>query len=262
MRSVDRTGTTRWSLSPTGRTLQEDGSLSFPRSSGIPELGCLPELIAEGGPLSDKSGKSLNTAIGVRNDDPKGAHGFMDMLHRRSAAAAAETARLLAERLPDGHVLDLGGGHGRYAFEMLEAGLRATLFDQPVCIEYATERYGDRFPVIAGDFHQDDLGGPYDAVLGSNIVHGLGEAEIRALQARLRSVIRPGGMLVWKDMFLDDTGIGPSDAALFGLSMLIFTQNGRSYSVAEMGDWLFDAGFERLEHIRVADQHFSLLIAQ
>ncbi len=261
IRQEDEAGETRWSLSTSGRTLHENGALSFPRSSGIPELGRLPGVLESGGPVPDASGRSLNTSIGVRADDREGSHQFMDMLHRRSDHAATESARLIAGRLEAGHVLDLGGGHGRYAHELIQQGFTATLFDQPVCVEYAEERYRDSMGFLGGDFHTDDLGGPYDAVLGSNIVHGLGEPAIRALQDRLREVIRPGGLLVWKDMFLDDTGVGPTDAAIFGLSMLLYTQEGRSYSVGEMSRWLKASGFPTVEHIRVPNLHFSLLIA-
>ncbi len=261
IRQEDSKGESLWSLSTSGRALHHSGALSFFRSTGIPELGRLPEVLEQGGPVPDASGRSLNTSIGVRADDREGSHRFMDMLHRRSELAAAESARLIAGRLETGHVLDLGGGHGRYAHELIAQGFAATLFDQPVCVEYAANQYPEGMNFLAGDFHSDDLGGPYDAVLGSNIVHGLGESAIRALQDRLRKVIQPGGLLVWKDMFLDDTGVGPTDAAIFGVSMLMYTQEGRSYSVGEMSRWLKASGFPTVEHIRVPNLHFSLLIA-
>ena len=256
-------GNTQWSLSATARDLHGQGSLSIPRSTGISELGRLPDVLTEGGPVRDDQGQRRATAIGVDPDNPEGARMFMNMLYRRSAVAAGETARLLAARLPQGgRALDLGGGHGRYGEELSRHGFEVTLFDQPVCVEVARERYGDSQHYLAGDFMVDDLGGPYDLVLGSNIVHGLSDTDLAHLHPRLREVIRPGGLLVWKDMFLDDTAIGPESAAVFGIVMLMYTQGGRSYSVEEMGRVLASAGFESLHHVLVADQRFSLVIGQ
>jgi len=261
IRHEGETGNPQWSLSATARELLAQGCLTIPRSTGIAELSRLTDVLKEGGPVRDDEGQRRATAIGVDPDNPEGARMFMNMLYRRSAVAAGETARLLAARLPQGgRALDLGGGHGRYGEELAQKGFEVTLFDQPVCVEVARERYGDSQRYIAGDFMVDDLGGPYDLVLGSNIVHGLSDPDLAHLHPRLREVIRPGGLLVWKDMFLDDTAIGPESAAVFGIMMLMYTEGGRSYSVQEMERILASAGFESLQHVLVADQRFSLVI--
>jgi len=255
-------GATRWSMSATARTLHASGALSMTRGTGVPELGRLPDVLENGGPVPGDDGERRATNIGVDPNNPERARVFMDMLYRRSEVAAAETARLLADRMPGGRALDLGGGHGRYGEELARHGFEVTLFDQAVCVDVARERYGDSQHYIAGDFMVDDLGGPYDLVLGSNIVHGLSDADLAHLHPRLREVIRPGGLLAWKDMFLDDTGVGPESAAVFGIIMLMFTQGGRSYSVAEMGRILASAGFASFDHVLVTDQRFSLLIGR
>ena len=113
-----------------------------------------------------------------------------------------------------------------------------------------------------GDFMVDDLGGPYGATILSNIIHGMSPAEIPALFTRLAQVIEPGGLIVIKDMFIDDTGVGPEVGVFFGLMMLMYTDGGQSYQVPTVSDWLEESGFARIQHVQVTDQSFSLVTAR
>ena len=157
-------------------------------------------------------------------------------------------------------MLDLGGGHGRYAHELVQRGLRATLYDRPVCVDLARERYGDTLGYRVGDFLGDDLGGPYDAALLSNIVHGLGTEEVAGLFRSLHSSLASGGLLALKDMFLDDLGAWPAPAAFFGLSMQLYTREGRSWTVGEVREAAIPAGFREPEAVVDADLGHTLLL--
>ncbi len=258
--SHPRATDTAWALSQTAREMWSRGELDF-RSDGrsLEELSRLDGLLRDGGPIRDRAGNSRVSTGGVRASDPEGSRRFMEMLYRRSADSAAETARVLSPMLPPGAaVLDLGGGHGRYAEVFRGFGARVTIFDLPLCISLAAERHGDAFELIAGDFHTDPVGGPYDLVFLSNIVHGLSEEELRALLPRLRAAVRPGGMLVFKDMFL--AASGPENAACFGVMMLMYTAGGRSYAVDWLRPRLVEAGFPRVA--QSLQTSFSLLIAR
>jgi hypothetical protein len=230
-----------WSLSTTGRRLYEEGALARAGLLGsLQDLSRLDELLETGEPIR-------KTDVGVNQDDPDGVRVFMDMLYRRSATSAYETARWIDERLGrKGHVLDLGGGHGRYAMALVERGMDATLFDLPMIVDLASERFGDTLRYRKGNFFEDDLGGPYDAALLSNIVHGLGPAENVALLSSLRKSLATGGLLVIKDMFLEDTGIHPDPAVYFALTMLNYTRSGNSYTFAETRQWCEQTHFEPL----------------
>src|SRR5260221_10918782 len=103
-------------------------------------------------------------------------------LHRRSETGASEAARLIVDLWPEigdkrtaPHILDLGGGHGRYAAAFAEAlpGAAVTLFDREIVVPIARELSGDGFGTLGGDFLQDDLGGPYDIVFMGGIVSGI-----------------------------------------------------------------------------------------
>ncbi len=254
----------RWALSLTGHRLLESGALSLASAAdNLGDLSRLDAVMANGGPVRGPDGESQETEIGVCTADPEASHRFMAFLHRRSGDSAAEVVRWLQPRLSAGAcVLDLGGGHGRYGQALSAQGFGVTLFDLPVCIEYAHKHHGSALNYIAGDFWCDDLGGPYDAILASNIVHGLGADENERLLHRLEAALKPGGILLLKDMFLDDSQIGPENAVCFGLTMLLYTQRGRSYSVQEMNALCVKIGLGAVEHVRMADGGFSLLFSR
>ena len=226
-----------WGLSPIGVELFAEGALSMsPHEPFCQDLGVLPEVLKSGGTIQD-------TDIGVVEDEPERVRGFMKYLYRRSEIPAAHAAQWMAQWLAPGQrVLDLGGGHGRYAAAFSKVGLEATLFDKKVCVEIAADLCDAPIQVRSGDFHADDLGGPYDAVFLSNIVHGLGADEIADLLNRIGDVLAPGGRVVVKDFFAQGNGLQPEGAVMFGMVMLMFTKSGRTYTVAEMQDMLALAG--------------------
>ncbi len=233
----------RYALSPSAQTLYDDQVLSTYRALDyFEELSRLDELLEEGGPLRDDDGNG-GSEIGAHPDDVEQTRKFQKMLYRRSATSARATADWI-DRMVDGdaRVLDLGGGHGRYGMELVKRDHRVTLFDLPVSIESAKSMHGDELEYIEGDFFTDDLGGPYDVVLASNIVHGLDEEDNLKLTRRIAEALAPGGMYVVKDMFFDDLGAWPPRAVLFGLTMLMYTDGGDTYSMETMQRWFEEAG--------------------
>ncbi len=252
----------RWALTSTARTMLAAGELELGSLGDLfDDWSRIDQMLKHGGPATSRDGASRGTSGGVREDKPNEARGFMMMLYRRSAAAAEESARWMCERLqPGARILDLGGGHGRYARALVERGMHATLFDRDVCVSLARELHGDALSYRAGDFMKDDLGGPYDAVFLSNIVHGCSEQEIVALFGRLRAVVAPAGLAVIKDMFIDELGQQPRNAVMFGLTMLMFTSGGRSYDARTMETLLATAGWQRPEMIAVDE--FALMFTR
>lgn len=254
---VVRVGADQVALTRSARALLEAGSLGIGRAEGaLGDLARLDGVLRSGEPL-------VPTDVGVRDEDREATRAFLGMLFRRSAAASEEVARWLGPRLPAGaRVLDLGGGHGRYADALAAAGCAVTVFDRPVAVELARERFGDRLAYRAGDFLADELGGPYEAALLSNIVHGLDEDGCRALLGRVHGALAPGGLLVLKDMFVDEHGAHPVEAAFFNVTMLLYTRGGCSHAVEAMRALCAATGFEPPEHLHVADDGFSLLLAR
>lgn len=177
---------------------------------------------------------------------------------RAFAAAMADVGRESAETTAAaidwtgvGRALDLGGGPGLYAlaFARRAPGLEAVVFDTPGTVEVARENaraagLEGRVGARGGDAFEDDLGGPYDLVFASNLVHIYSAADNRRLVTRAAAALAPGGRLVLKDFFLDPGGTSPPGAALFAVHMLVATEGGGCYTVDEVDGWFRAAGLE------------------
>lgn len=253
-----------WTLTQTAKNLLDEGAfkgMNVDKSLG--DLSRLEPVLKEGTPVTGPDGASRVSEGGVREADIEGARGFMNYLYRRSEKGALEVARWMKPRLNQGsNILDLGGGHGRYGAALAELGHSVTLYDRPVCVQIARERYEDTLNYRVGDFLNDDLGGPYDAALLSNIVHGLGPEENVTVFKSLARSLNPGGFLVLKDMYLDPRGSDPENAVFFGMTMLMYTREGQTYTVDEMAQFAAQAGLEHTNTIHVPDMGYSLLFVE
>ena len=147
-------------------------------------------------------------------------------------------------------LIDIGGGAGTYSvfFCRANSNLEATLFDLPGTLEITKELISDsgvrnRINLIEGDFNKE-IKGQYDVAFLSNIIHGEGETENIALIKRVYNALNSGGKIIIQDFVLENDKTFPSFAALFSLNMLLFTENGRTYSFQEIEEWLKAAGFK------------------
>jgi hypothetical protein len=148
-------------------------------------------------------------------------------------------------------LVDLGGGPATYAVHFCRAypKLEATVIDfrgslgvaREVVAEYRLE---DRVTLREGNILADPLGGPYDAALVSNIVHGEDLETNRRLMRRVSGALAPGGTIVVKDHLMDRSLTRPAGGAVFALTMLMYTP-GRCYGAHEIAGWLREAGFGR-----------------
>lgn len=165
---------------------------------------------------------------------------------------ADEVARRI--RLPDGasRAIDVGGGHGLFAVALCRRypALRATVFDTPKALAPARETLreagmAERIELREGDALRDDLGGPYDAALLFNVVHGLQPDELATILGRIRAALAPGGRIFVLDQLSDSRTVGPATRgmrALLGLTYRIVL-GGRLWSYAEVASSLAAAGF-------------------
>ncbi len=150
----------------------------------------------------------------------------------RLAAPAVADALNLAGNVP-WRVLDVGGGHGGYSIALARRypHLQATLFDLPPVVEVAREIVGatdvaDRISLQAGDFLTDDLGQDYDLALVFGVLVSEPAERRVTLLRRIHQALKPGGLLVVREMVADDDGLGPAEVLLFDLQMLLSTESG------------------------------------
>lgn len=250
-------------LTTQGKKLFEEHALPTGRNlEWLRDLSKTAEVLKSGGPVRDDAGRSKGTTGGTRADDPAHTERFLDMLYRSSEGAARAVYESLSRGLPrGGRVLDLGGGHGRYGRAFADGGFSVTLFDLPHVIQYARKRHAGALEYIEGDFHEvRSYGGAYDLILLSNIVHSEPPAANAALIARLAEALRPRGVIAVKDMFLDELGRDPENAVFFGLTMLFYTEAGRSPSLREANEWFVSAGLGR-PSVRLLENQ-AVLVAQ
>ncbi len=186
-------------------------------------------------------------------DRPESRRQFTWAMHHRTVEIAPAVAAQLDFRRAN-TLLDLGGGPGTYALAFLakHPRLRATVCDRDAALEVAkevaaTHRAGRRLSYLPLDFTKDSIPGVYDVIWYSNVLHIYSPAMNQAIFRRALAALSPGGRLIIQDAFLHGrAGLYPADATLFAFSMLLFTEEGDTYSAAETTKWLTDAGFARI----------------
>lgn len=170
----------------------------------------------------------------------------LDRIGQQSGASLAKRLKLESVR----QLLDLGGGAGTNAIAFCTAypEMKATIFDLPQTLKL-TERHisaaglQNRITLLPGDFNRDSLGGLYDVVLMSDVLHYQGPDKNSALVKKTFVHLQSGGQLIVKDRFLEDSRTGPAWVAAFAVHILVNTEKGRCYTATEAMGWMKDAGF-------------------
>jgi SAM-dependent methyltransferase len=187
--------------------------------------------------------------------DPRLAENVLLILHRVALQHAPNLARQI-DLTGALTLLDLGGGAGTHAMAFCQAypSLRATVFDLPETLETTGRlvkeaELEDRVMLLSGDFNRDPLGGPYDAVLMSDILHYQDPGANAALVRKVYNVLAPGGCVIIKDRFLDDDRTTPAWTAVFAVHLMVNTEKGRCYTLNEVSEWLTAAGFRQVDEI-------------
>ena len=201
-----------------------------------------------------KSGHSPVTQHVFETDPALGAN-VLSVLHRIGQQSGPDLAkRLVLSQART--MLDLGGGAGTnaIAFCQVYPQLSATVFDLPTTLPLTERTVKEagleaRIALRAGDFNRDSLGGSYDVVLMSDILHYQDLATNAALVKKIHAHLNPGGRLVIKDRFLDASGTSPAWTAAFAVHILVNTERGACYRTAEAMQWMHDSGYESVEEI-------------
>jgi SAM-dependent methyltransferase len=221
--------------------------------------GKLPEAIRTGAPTRPPN---------MYQDDPKETEIFINAMD--SLVKARGDADVVASALDWSNInrlLDVGSGPATHPIALCTKfrTLRATVFDLPATLKI-TERYvreagmADRIELIAGDYRKESIPGTYDMIFLSNIIHGEGIDENRALVHKLAACLQPGGRIVIKDHILEENRAHPPVGAIFSLLMLLTTASGRCYSFAEIKRWMELAGLRQVQQIDLPPPLTSSLV--
>ncbi len=205
--------------------------------------------------------ESVTTGLPLDHDEPDEPdyrRRFTWAMHHRTLEIAPKIAAQIDLRGAR-TLLDLGGGPGTYAMAFLAKNptLRATVCDRPEALDVAkeiasTHKAAARLSCLPLDIMREDIPGAYDVIWYSNVLHIYSPKNNRALFRRSLASLNPGGRLLIQDAFLHDRdGLFPEEASLFAVSMLLFTEEGNTYSAAEAKAWLVEAGFERIKVLRM-----------
>jgi ubiquinone/menaquinone biosynthesis C-methylase UbiE len=204
----------------------------------------------------------VRTGKPVRRVEKKSnAEEFFPILIRSLHVLNREPARLAAQALGAGvtrkslQVLDIACGSGVWGIGVAEADAAATVTfqDFPGVLEHTrgyAQRHGleSRSAYLAGDLKQVDLGSErFDVAMLGNIAHSEGERSTRDLFRRLHRALRPSGQVAIIDMVPNDQRTGPPYPLIFAVNMLVNTEFGDTYTLAEYRTWLTEAGFTRVE---------------
>jgi ubiquinone/menaquinone biosynthesis C-methylase UbiE len=165
---------------------------------------------------------------------------------------AARVARTFPLR-PGERVLDLGGGAATYAVAWADAcpGAEITVLDTPgtlrVTRKILREKGAEgRVRLVEGDFLKDPLGGPYDFVWISQILHAFAVPDCVRLLRRARAALAPGGRAGVQEFLLDDGKVSPPGPVFFSVHMVAVTGGGRAYTAGEISGMMGKAGFRKI----------------
>lgn len=168
------------------------------------------------------------------------------------------------------HVLDMACGHGLYGytFAARHPDARVWSLDWPNVLPLALARadsmgVADRVRTIAGDMFQADLGGPYDTVMITNVLHHFSPPRAEELLRRAASVLADDGRIVVVGLTVTDARPAENAAAhLFSILMLIWTHEGEVHSLQDYQRMLEDAGFTDVESRNVAASPLWVIAAR
>jgi ubiquinone/menaquinone biosynthesis C-methylase UbiE len=203
-----------------------------------------------------KTGSVPGEQLGELSEDenqPKRMTVAMDAYARTRGVEIVDRLDLSRSR----RLLDLGCGPGTYSMAIVERfpQVRATLLDSPTAISQARRLAAERnlshrLEFVAIDARKYEPAEPFDTILVSNVLHMIGPEESVNLLKRCYRMMTPGGRMIVQAQYLNDDRVSPRWPTLLNLMQRIATPHGRNHAISETRDWLEQAGFRNVKHIR------------
>jgi cyclopropane fatty-acyl-phospholipid synthase-like methyltransferase len=219
--------------------------------------------------------RSGGTVVAQHAETPE--YAYWEDFAAYAGAVATPAAELTADMLGAWaagrerlNVLDMACGHGLYGYTFARRNPNARVWslDWPNVLPVALARadrmgIADRVHSIAGDMFEADLGGPYDAVMITNVLHHFSRPRAAELLRRAAGVLADDGRIVVVGFTVSDAPPAQDAAAhLFSILMLIWTHEGEVHSLEDYQGMLHDAGFTDPESRNVAGSPLWVITAR
>ncbi len=214
-----------------------------------------------------KTGRPADVPASIRGEtaDRDAFIGAMDVF---STSLVSQIIKHL-QPLSFQHLLDIGGASGSWTIAFLRAvpKAKATIFDLPDVIPLAQKRIAgaglsNRVTFAAGDFYSDKLPMGADFIWLSAVTHQNSRQQNRTLFAKIHSALQENGIVVIRDVVMDESRISPRAGALFAVNMLVGTEAGGTYTFDEFQEDLSRVGFIEVTLLYKGEYMNSLIRAK
>lgn len=253
---LSRDAQNRFGLSPEsatflvkGKPAYLGGMFSHISSQLMPKWQRLPGILRTGKPET-----SVNQEGAGSDFFEKFVEAIFPMSYP-SAQRLAEVLKIGASSTPV-RVLDLAAGSGVWGIALAQKSpnVNVTAVDWkdvlPVTRKVA-QRHGlaDRFKFVEGDLASADFGAGHNVATLGHILHSEGEQRSRALLKKTFAALAPGGTIAIAEFVCNDDRSGPPNALIFAVNMLVFTEQGDTFTFPEISGWLKEAGFTEIRTV-------------
>jgi SAM-dependent methyltransferase len=189
------------------------------------------------------------------NQEEEGAQFFAEFVEALfpisfSAASALGEHLGIPEAAAPLSVLDIGAGSGVWGIALAKQSphVRIHAVDWPRVLEVtkkvaAQHGVGDRLTVAPGEFSEADFGSGHQVATLGHILHSEGRDRSRRLLKKIWSALAPGGTIAIQEFVPNDERTGPVHTLIFAVNMLVNTDEGDTFTFAEMSAWLREAGY-------------------
>lgn len=194
------------------------------------------------------------------DSDPEAARNYTLAQHNGSLATAYALHRRfpgLAQR-PSLKLLDVGGGSGAFSIATCRKIVHAecVVLDLPNVTKVAKDIIAEEKddvqrrisiaplpPKDAGNWEGLVEDGDYDAVLMSYVSGSIPLQALPGLYSNAFKALKPGGVAILHDFFVDNDGDGPTNAALWALAHTTVNPDGMGLRPNRIVQLLTEAGF-------------------
>jgi 3-hydroxy-5-methyl-1-naphthoate 3-O-methyltransferase len=156
----------------------------------------------------------------------------------------------IAQAKSDVKVLDLAAGSGVWGIALAAQSpkVKLTAVDWPEVLKVTKKvarRHGvaGRLKTVPGDLLSSDFGRGHQVATLGHILHSEGRERSRRLLRKTFAALAPGGTIAVMEFLPNNERTGPPTPLIFSVNMLVNTQEGDTFTFAEISAWLREAGF-------------------